>query len=38
MATVTFWVEKIIEENPFLEEALARGIVNNASTSRCWFV
>jgi hypothetical protein len=31
MATVTFWVEKIIEENPFLEEALARGIVNNAA-------
>lgn len=31
MVTVSHLVEKIIEQKPFLEEALSRGIVNNAA-------
>lgn len=31
MVTVSFLVEKIIEQKPFLQEALAKGIVNNAA-------
>lgn len=31
MATVTYWVEQIIKQKPFLQEALARGLINNAA-------
>jgi hypothetical protein len=31
MATITYWVEQIIKQKPFLQEALVRGLINNAA-------
>lgn len=31
MATISFWVEKIIEQQPFVQEALAKGLINHAA-------
>jgi hypothetical protein len=31
MATVSFWVGKIIEKQPFIVDALAKGLINNAA-------
>ena len=31
MVTIAHLIEKVIEEKPFLQEALSRGIINNAA-------
>ncbi len=31
MATISFWVEKIVEGKPFLEDSLSQGIINHAA-------
>ena len=31
MVTVAHLVEKIVEQKPFVQEALSRGIINNAA-------